>query len=131
MTEVVALPPVIVREPPVTQYSADYVTYEVTAYTLRSRETGKTPDHPAYGVTASGERVQRHKTLACPQALPFGTRVYIPHFDHVYECQDRGGAITTGKLDIYMQDVDDALAFGRRELPVLILPPLSGEETVE
>lgn len=97
-----------------------YQVFEVTAYTLREHETGKPKGHPAYGITASGERVQEGKTIACPPSMPFGTKVYMPYFDQEFECQDRGGAITEGKLDVYMERVEDALKFGRRELEVLV-----------
>jgi 3D (Asp-Asp-Asp) domain-containing protein len=113
-----------------------YETYEVTAYTAGYESTGKTPSHPLYGITASGERVKRFHSVACPPELPFGTRVYIPYFDGWktesdgwYECVDRGSAITGGKIDVYMRNLDDALAFGRRELDVLILPDSNGIET--
>lgn len=101
--------------------------YEVTAYTAGAESTGKSETDPAYGITASGERVKEGVTAACPRELPFGTQLYIPYFDNVYTCQDRGSAITDGHVDIYMDDVDEALAFGRRELDVIILP--SGEES--
>src|SRR5690606_7201420 len=33
-------------------------TFEVTAYTAGAESTGKTPSDPAYGITASGEKVR-------------------------------------------------------------------------
>lgn len=98
-----------------------YELYEVTAYTLREQETNKGPDHPEYGITASGTKVKENHTIACPKSMPFGTKIYIPYFDHTFVCEDRGGAITEGKLDVYMPGLQDALEFGRRELEVLVL----------
>lgn len=98
-----------------------YELYEVTAYTLREQETNKGPDHPEYGITASGAKAKENHTIACPQSMPFGTEIYIPFFDQVFVCEDRDGAITEGKLDVYMADLADALEFGRRELKVRIL----------
>lgn len=95
--------------------------YEVTAYTAGPESTGKTEDHPAYGITASGAEVKENHTLACPKNLAFGTRVYIPYFNNVFTCEDRGAAITDGKLDVYMSNLSDALEFGRRKLDVVIL----------
>ena len=54
--------------------------------------------------------------------MEFGTKIYIPAFDSVFTCQDRGSAITEGKLDVYMEDVDRANMFGRQQLMALILP---------
>lgn len=109
---------------------ADYELYEVTAYTAGYESTGKTPDHPLYGITASGEYVRENHTLACPKSLPFGTRVEIPYFNNVFTCEDRGGAITDGKLDVFIPNLDEARAFGRRVLDVKILSVESeGEES--
>lgn len=105
-------------------------TYEVTAYTAGPESTGKTPDHPAYGITASGAKVREGHTVACPPAIPFGTRLLIEGVG-VRTCEDRGSAITDGKLDVYMADLDEALAFGRRMLDVKILSNESEDETNE
>lgn len=94
--------------------------YEVTAYTAGPESTGKTPDHPAYGITASGAKVREGHTVACPPAIPFGTRLLIEGVG-VRTCEDRGSAITDGKLDVYMADLDEALKFGRQALEVRIL----------
>lgn len=95
--------------------------FNVTAYTAGYESTGKTPDHPLYGVTASGEIAVEGVTIACPPSMEFGTKIYIPHFDNTFTCQDRGSAIQEGHLDIFMESIDDALQFGRRNLPVKIL----------
>ncbi|ASK64424.1 hypothetical protein CFK37_15065 [Virgibacillus phasianinus] len=96
-------------------------TYTVTAYTAGYESTGKEPGDPAYGITASGNHVDEGQTIACPQSLPFGTKVQIPYFNETFVCQDRGSAITKGRLDVYMSDLDDALQFGVRDLQVQIL----------
>ncbi|WP_077623735.1 LysM peptidoglycan-binding domain-containing protein [Sediminibacillus massiliensis] len=94
-------------------------TYKVTAYTAGYESTGKQPGDPAYGITASGTKVQEGETIACPPSLSFGTEVYIPYFDETFTCEDRGGAITQGRMDIYMEDVKEALEFGVKELKVV------------
>lgn len=103
------------------QVEQEYVTFEVTAYTAGPESTGKHPGHPAYGITASGAVVQQNLTAACGPEHEFGTRIYIPHFNNTFECQDRGGLITEGKLDVYMERVEDARQFGRRNLEALIV----------
>lgn len=95
--------------------------FEVTAYTAGYESTGKHPDDPWYGVTASGAYVQENHTIACPPSMEFGTEIYIPYFDTVFTCEDRGGAITEGKLDVYMERLSDALEFGRRKLEVEVI----------
>ena len=67
-------------------------------------------------------------TLACPQSFQFGTKVYIPAFDTVFTCQDRGSAIGEGKLDVYMEDLTDAQMFGRQNLDVYVLQDNLGND---
>lgn len=101
------------------------VMMECTAYTLRPCECGKEPGDPGYGITASGAPVKPWHTIAASREVPFGTRVFIPFFKDkpnqgIFIVQDRGGAITEGHLDVYMEDLTDALAFGRRTIEVYI-----------
>ena len=98
-----------------------YEVYEVTAYTAGYESTGKRPSHPAYGITASGTTVKEGRTIACPKSLEYGTRIRIPYFGRTFTCEDRGAAITDGRLDVYIANVNEALTFGRRELPIIIL----------
>lgn len=98
-----------------------YQTFEVTAYTAGYESTGKRPGDPLYGVTASGAKVKENHTIACPPSMEFGTAIYIPFFDNTFYCEDRGGAIVEGHLDVYMPNLQDALNFGRRKLEVLVL----------
>lgn len=98
-----------------------YEIYEVTAYTANKESTGKSKGDPDYGITASGTVVKNNQTLACPKNMKFGTKVYIPYFDVTFICEDRGGSITDRRLDVYMEDLQDALDFGRRKLEVKVL----------
>ncbi|HLQ96607.1 MAG TPA: LysM peptidoglycan-binding domain-containing protein [Pseudogracilibacillus sp.] len=98
----------------------DGVSFKVTAYTAGEESTDKNPDDPDYGITASGEKVKENHTIACPPSLPFGTKIHIPELDETYVCEDRGSAITNERLDIYKEDLDDALDFGVQELQVKV-----------
>lgn len=94
--------------------------FVVTAYTAGAESTGKSPDDPAYGITASGEHVRSNYTAACPPSMVFGTRLNIEDVGERV-CTDRGGAITEGHVDIYMADLNDAREFGRQRLEITIL----------
>lgn len=98
----------------------DGVLFRVTAYTAGYESTKKRPGDPGYGITASGEVVQENHTMACPEALPFGTKIHIPALDETYVCEDRGSAITNGRLDIYIEDLEEALEFGVQYLEVKV-----------
>ena len=95
--------------------------YEITAYTAGYESTGKTPEHPAYGITASGAVVKENYTIACPPELEFGTKVFIPYFSKTFVCEDRGGAIKGKTIDVYMEKLVDAKQFGRQMLEIYIL----------
>jgi 3D (Asp-Asp-Asp) domain-containing protein len=100
--------------------------WEITAYTAGKESTGKSKGDKDYGVTASGEIVKEEHTVACPRSLPFGTEIFIPYFDNTFVCEDRGGAITEGHIDVYMEDLDEALEFGRQKLDVAIIEKVEG-----
>lgn len=70
-------------------------------------------------VTASGEPSDPSKTIAASKGVPFGTEIYIPNIGHRV-VQDRGGAITQGKIDIMFETQEEALAFGRQKIIVYI-----------
>lgn len=95
-------------------------TYEVTSYTAYEESTSKSPGHPAFGITASGRKVQAGVTAACPRELPFGTRLRIENVG-VRVCYDRGGAIKNKKLDVYIPNLTEARKFGRKRLKVEII----------
>lgn len=107
------------------EINGDWVLMEVTAYTAGPESTGKTPEHPLYGITASQAKAKQWHTIAAGPSIPFGTKVYIPEFMDKnggwFVVEDRGAAIGDNDLDIYMEDLEDALEFGRKEMYVFIM----------
>ena len=96
-----------------------WVVMEVTAYT--ADECDKTPDHPYYGITASGEKVKEHHTIAAGPSIPFGTKIYIPKYLKCFTVEDRGGAIGDSNIDIYMEDINEVNKFGRQQMWVFVV----------
>ena len=90
-------------------------TINASAYTAAADECGKSD-----GITASGAKVQKNHTLACPASYAFGTKIYIVGMGE-YVCEDRGGAIKGNKFDIYMETKKEAFAFGRRNLEAYVV----------
>lgn len=90
-------------------------TGNFSAYTAAADECGKSD-----GITASGVKVKEKRTLACPPAYPFGTKVEISGMG-IYVCEDRGGAIKGNHFDIYMETKKQAFAFGRRNLEAEVI----------
>lgn len=94
---------------------------KATAYTAGYESTGKHRGHPAFGITYSGTRVQEGRTIAVdPEVIPIGTWVYIEDMG-LYRAEDTGGKIKGSRIDIYMQNVDEALEFGVQEVNVYLI----------
>lgn len=80
--------------------------YTITAYCPCEICCGQWAD----GITASGQKATEGVTIAASSKLEFGTVVRID--GHEYAVQDRGGAITGNRMDLYFENHDDALAWG-------------------
>ncbi len=72
-------------------------------------------------VTATGTQARWGVIAVDPNVIPFGTKVYIPQFDKVFIAEDTGGAIKGNKIDIFMENSDDAINWGRRNIDIYIL----------
>jgi 3D (Asp-Asp-Asp) domain-containing protein len=102
------------------------ISASVTAYTVAADECGKEPTHEHFKITYDGKTVKPWYTIAAGKDIPFGTIVYIPYFadeenEGLFVVEDRGSAITKGKIDVYMTDLGKANAFGRRNLDIYII----------
>ncbi len=98
-------------------------TLNASAYTAST--CGKSPNSKGYGITASGARARANYTVAAGKGYPMGTVIYIPALSNRpnggwFVVQDRGGAITNNKLDIYMNTYNECIQFGRRNLECYI-----------
>ena len=77
------------------------------------------PDGIVY--TASGAVAQEGVTIAADwYVLPPGTVVYIDGLGERV-VQDRGGAIKGNAVDVYFEDHDEALVFGRQTVRLYIV----------
>ena len=103
-------------------YEPEYIgEFEITYYTAGPESTGKTPEHPAYGITRSGAVVEEGRTIAADwSVLEPGTKVYI---DGIGEriVEDTGGAIVDKCIDVYVEDLEVALQGGRHKADVWIV----------
>lgn len=94
-------------------------TMNTSAYTAST--CGKAANSPGYGKTSSGAKASAWYTVAAGGALPIGTVVYIPYFSNKpnggwFVVQDRGGAISNNRIDVYMNTYNECISFGRRNL---------------
>lgn len=103
---------VLINGPGVDVPGLGYGSFSVSAYT--------DAESPAWGnITASGMET-REGICACGPSYAFGTLFVLP--DRVLVCEDRGGLITDGHLDIWCEDevwMDEV--WGRRWLPAVVV----------
>ena len=91
------------------------------------RKTGrKSPNSPGYGITASGAKASSWYTVAAGKSYPIGTIIYIPALKNKPNggwivVQDRGGAISGNRIDIYVNSHSEALQWGVKYLPVSVV----------
>jgi 3D (Asp-Asp-Asp) domain-containing protein len=103
-----------------------YPSVEVvaTGYTAGIESTGKTPDHPEYGITYSGVRVKRdlYSTIAADLSIfPIGTILFIPGYGFGVVA-DKGGAIKGHRIDLYYETVEDVYKYwGKRKVQVYVI----------
>ena len=107
---------------------AEPIIMRVTTYDLSYASCKKYPDHPEYGITASGVKVKEHHSIAAGPELPFGTKVFIPALNNgpnegIYTVEDRGSAITENCIDIFLanQSTKNAWSSGCSTLEVYVL----------
>ena len=92
----------------------DVRTFRVTAYCPCEKCCGRFAD----GITASGHVIKPgDRFVAAPKDMKFGTMVTIPGYGKV-SVEDRGGAITDGRLDVYFDTHQEALNWGVQILEV-------------
>ena len=94
-----------------------------SAYTAST--CGKSPTSKGYGKTASGAKATSWYTVAAGKSYPIGTVIYIPSMKNKpnggwFVVQDRGGAISNNKLDIYMDTYNECIKFGRKSVECYI-----------
>lgn len=113
-------------------------TYTTTAYDLSYQSCAKMPEHPAYGITASGNSLKQHTRESAmaiavdPDHIPLGSKVLLvfsgskAKYSGVYTAMDTGSAIKQNRIDIFFGDFEnnvsqEALNFGVSEADVYIL----------
>lgn len=95
-------------------------SFNTSAYCSCAKCCGKTN-----GITSSGEKASAWYTVAAGKGYKIGTVIYIPALKDKpnggwFVVQDRGGAISNSKLDIYMGSHSAALQYGRKTLEAYV-----------
>jgi uncharacterized protein YabE (DUF348 family) len=95
-----------------------------TAYTASS--SGKPPDHPAFGITASGIQAGTGVVAIDPNVIPFRSWVYIPGYGVGY-AGDTGGGIKGRWIDLGY-DEDELVAWNTYADVYLLTPAPAPED---
>ena len=94
----------------------------VTHYCICQRCCGKAPDHPAYGITASGRRATPYVSVAVdPSVIPLGADVLVDYGDgeiHYYRADDTGSGVGSRHIDLCVGRHAEALQMGHRTATV-------------
>jgi 3D (Asp-Asp-Asp) domain-containing protein len=95
--------------------TTEWITANVTAYCGCASCCGKST-----GITASGTKATAGRTIAASSNYAFGTKIEIQGYG-TYTVEDRGGAISGNRIDIYFNSHSEALAFGRKSLLIRVV----------
>lgn len=104
----------------------DVIKLKATAYTSSLADTGKTPDHPEFGITYTGMRAREGVIAVDPKVIPLGTKVYVevpgsaPDYGFAIAA-DIGSAIKGNLIDLYFDSSKKVSEWGRRNVVVYIL----------
>lgn len=86
-------------------------TFKLTAYCICQECCGKSPEHPEYGITASGTRATPGRSVAVDTSvIPFGTKLYIN--GNTYIAEDTGKLVKGNVVDICFENHREAELFG-------------------
>lgn len=103
--------------------TGSWIRFNASSYCFCTKCCGK-----ATGRTASGTKATAGRTVAMSSKYPFGTKVLIKTSNgkllnngKPYVVEDRGGAITEGKIDIFQGSHQEALNFGRQIVYVKVV----------
>ncbi|OUL10197.1 hypothetical protein B0533_02235 [Sedimentibacter sp. SX930] len=114
---VVTAPVVTVTAPTVTETPAAQGKTLVVSATAYSRHEAGLSNFTATGIDLS---VNPMVIAVDPSVIPLGSLVNVPGYG-IAIAGDTGGAIVGNKIDLHMENLNAALAFGRQTLTITIL----------
>lgn len=76
--------------------------------------------HKRVGIAADGTKAKKGTIAADASLFPFGTEMYVPGYGWGV-VHDRGRAIKGYHIDVFFNDHDDAMEWGRKWLDVVVI----------
>lgn len=99
----------------------------ITHYCICEKCCGKSPAHPAYGITASGRRATPGVSVGVdPDVIPMGSDVLVDYGDgelHYYRADDNGSGVGGNHIDLCVGSHQEALDMGVRSATVWWVMP--------
>jgi uncharacterized protein YabE (DUF348 family) len=92
----------------------------ITSYTAAT--SGKTRDHPMYGITRLGMQMRRGIIAVDPGVINFGTQIYVPGYG-IGVSADTGSAILGRRIDLGYEESDLKLWYKWMDVYLLDPPP--------
>lgn len=92
--------------------------FEATAYTHVAIPGQPDINGTGDGLTATGKPVREGFVAVDPDVIPLGSEVWVEGFGWL-KAEDTGGAIKGKRIDVFINDRQAALSFGRQNLIVI------------
>ncbi|HID86754.1 MAG TPA: DUF348 domain-containing protein [Anaerolineae bacterium] len=92
----------------------------VLATSYSAATSGKSPDHPQYGITRLGWEARKGVIAVDPRVISFHTRIYVPGYG-IGAAVDTGGKIRGLRIDLGFDE--DALELWYRWVDIYLLEP--------
>lgn len=106
-------------------YSLIIENATVTHYCICEKCCGKTPDHPAYGITTSGRPAEPYISIAAdPYLIPLGSVVYLDFGDGELlevRADDTGSGVSGAHIDLCVSSHAEANQLGVKTATVYVL----------
>lgn len=100
---------------------------KISHYCICKKCCGKDPDHPAYGITASGAKAQPYVSVAVdPKVIPLGSDVLVDYGDgeiHAYIAHDTGSGVKGNHIDVCVEDHETGRQLGLKTATVWFIAP--------
>ncbi|HUW65880.1 MAG TPA: 3D domain-containing protein [Spirochaetia bacterium] len=96
------------------------ITMEVLTTGYTAHDTGE----DGKGITCTGTRARVGECAVDPGVIPLGSLLWVPGYSQRYgpvRAEDIGGAVQGKHIDLFFQNRKDAMAWGRRMEPLIIL----------
>ena len=91
-----------------------------SAYCICYKCCGKTPEHPQYGLTATGTRATPGRTIAVdPSVIPLGSEVIVNGCTYIAE--DTGSHIRGKRIDLCVSSHAEGLQHGLKQVEVFLV----------